>query len=109
MDDTKIENKASYNSWAAAIDAAKRNAVNAARYDTAARTRAEAMKQALSVVYNADEFYVSYRKKFIAIKIAEAEVVDQAGLTLLEEDWEKQGISTLRSDQGIIYRIPAKH
>ena len=48
MDDTKIENKASYNSWAAAIDAAKRNAVNAARYDTAARTRAEAMKQALS-------------------------------------------------------------
>ena len=109
MESVKLETKPSYYPWAAAVDAARRNAANAARYVNAARAQAEAMKQALSLLYAAEEIYISFRKKFISIKLCEAEVVDIDNLLWLEDGWEKLGITKYQTEQGIIYRIPAKH
>ena len=60
----------------------------------------------LDLVYSAREIYVTYRKKFINVKVEAGLVRDRRQLAVLEQDFERRGITKLVSAQGIIYRIP---
>jgi hypothetical protein len=49
---------------------------------------------------------VTYRKKFVAIKLDQARVRDRHALSLLEKDYEKCGdVTKIVTDQGVTYRI----
>ena len=87
----------------AARDARMRNIVNASRFTDALKLRAERMKLALEMVYAAKAVHVNFRKTKIAVKVDAGTVRDRKNLALLEQDWEKQGVTKTLSAQGVIY------
>ena len=96
---------AGYYAYAAVRDARMRNFAMSSKYNEAQKVQAERMKLGLEMVYSAKGFYINYRAKFIAIKIENPQVRDRKNLKLLEQDYEKAGISKEITPQGVIYRI----
>lgn len=103
---TELETKSAPFAWIAARDAAIKSYAASTSYTEAEKVRAERMKLGLEMVYAAKNAYVTYRKKFIAIKLDQARVRDRRTLTLLEQDYTQQGdVTKVITDQGITYRI----
>jgi len=88
------------------LDARVKSYAASTGYSEAQKVKAERMKIVLDLVYSADSIYVTFRKKFITIKLHNAKVLRKNDLRDLENDWEKTGISKAVSAQGVIYRIP---
>ena len=100
--DTK---KAGFYARGAAIDARMRNIAMASKYSDAQKIQAERMKLGLEMVYASNGIYINFRLKFITIKLESPMVRDRKTLALLEQDYEKAGITKQVSAQGVIYRI----
>lgn len=95
------------NKWWAARDAAQRSYAASTHYTDAEKTRAERMKLALELVYAAKAVFVTFRQKFVVVKVDYPTATKYPkDLALLEADWEKEGVVKLKSPQGITYRIP---
>jgi hypothetical protein len=93
-------------SYFAARDAKIRNYANSTKFSDKEKLRAEQVKIGLSMVYSSKDIFVNYRQKFITVKVSQFHVSDQRNLTLLEQDYEKEGIIKVVTDQGVVYRIP---
>lgn len=93
---------------AAALDARHRNNIHRCNHTDLTKTRAERVRWALELVYHNPTIYVSYRKKFIAVKVEAPVVVkNRHALVSLEDEWTQLGYTKLVTAQGVIYRIPA--
>jgi hypothetical protein len=106
MNATELDTKAAPFAWIAARDAAIKSYAASTLYTEAQKIRAERMKLGLEMVYAARGAFITYRKKFVTIKLDQARVRDRQTLTLLEKDYEKSGdVTKVVTDQGITYRI----
>jgi hypothetical protein len=106
MKATELDTKnAGYFARAAALDARMRNIAMASRYADAQKIQAERMKLGLDMVYASKGIYINFRLKFITLKIENPQVRDRKTLALLEQDYEKAGITKQVTAQGVIYRI----
>ena len=106
MNATELDTKAAPFAWVAARDAAMKSYAASTLYTEAQKVRAERMKLGLEMVYSARSAYITYRKKFVTIKLDQARVRDRKTLALLEQDYTAQGdITKVVTDQGITYRI----
>ena len=57
-------------------------------------------------MYAFKQSYITYRKKFITIKLDQARIKDRKTLALLEKDYTVEGgITKVVTDQGVTYRI----
>jgi len=92
--------------WYAARDAAQRSYAASTHYSDSQKIRAERMKLALELAVAAKNIFVTFRQKFITVKLDKPVVRDRKMLRELEADWEQLGIVKLISPQGITYRIP---
>lgn len=102
----ELDTKAAPFAWIAARDAAIKSYAASTLYTEAQRLRAERMKLGLEMVYAARNIYITYRKKFIAIKLDQAQVRDRRTLAVLEKDYtECQDVTKIQTAQGITYRI----
>lgn len=97
---------AGYYAYAAARDAQFKSACEAQNYTDNQKLAAERMKLALELCYFNTKVYITYRKKFITIKVNKAEIRDRRNLSLLEKDYETAGYTKVVSAQGVSYRIP---
>ena len=91
--------------WFAFQDAKMRSAVNATRFTDKQKIKAERVKLALELVYSASKFTIDYNKKFIRVKAHDANIKDRRNLRELEQQWDKEGIVRVITNQGIIYRV----
>lgn len=106
MHTTELDTKAAPFAWIAARDAAIKSYAASTLYTEAQRLRAERMKLGLEMVYWSKNVFVTYRKKFITIKLDQARVRDAKTLRLLEKDYtELKDVTKVVTDQGITYRI----
>ena len=106
MNATELDTKAAPFAWVAARDAAMKSYAASTLYTEAQKVRAERMKLGLEMVYAAKSAFITYRKKFVTIKLDQARVRDRKTLALLEQDYTAQGdITKVVTDQGITYRI----
>ena len=106
MNAVELDTKAAPFAWIAARDAAMKSYAASTLYTEAQKVRAERMKLGLEMVYAARSAYITYRKKFVTIKLDQARVRDRKTLALLEQDYTAQGdITKVITDQGITYRI----
>jgi len=106
MNATELDSKAAPFAWVAARDAAMKSYAASTLYTEAQKVRAERMKLGLEMVYTAKSIFITYRKKFVTIKLDQARVRDRKTLALLEQDYTAQGdITKVVTDQGITYRI----
>lgn len=96
----------STNKVAAFLDARTRSTIASTHYDYQEKAKADRMKLALELVYDFKSLYVTFRKKFIAIKIDSPTVKNTSGLQGLEQQWDAEGIVKVVTPQGITYRIP---
>ena len=94
------------NKYAAYMNARVRSYAASTSYSDQEKIAAERMKVVLSIVYMFKDIYVTYRKKFITVKLEQARVSDRVSLSELEAEWTAKGISKAVTPQGIIYRIP---
>lgn len=94
------------NKYAAYMNARVRSYAASTAYSDKQKIEAERMKVVLSIVYMFKDIYVTYRKKFITIKLDQARVSDRVSLSELEAEWMLKGITKVVSPQGVIYRIP---
>lgn len=93
--------------WFAAKDRQMRNSVNKTLYTLQQRIRAERMRYALELVYKGRFFdEPSYGTTGISVKIEGPQVRDRKMLSVLEDDYSKEGIIKKVTKQGIVYRIP---
>lgn len=92
--------------WFAARDARMRSYENSCLFTEAEKTRAERVRMGLMLAYNAKEFHIEYRKKFISVKLDKPIVRDRKALQLLEKDYEVFGTVKRVTEQGVTYRIP---
>lgn len=99
-------NAAGYFAYAAAIDANRYSDECRMLYTPRQRAQAETLKDVVVMAYSAQKLYVTYRKKFIAIKLTGAIVRDRRVVRELEALCEERGYEKTRSAQGIAYRIP---
>ena len=106
MNATELDTKAAPFAWIAARDAAMKSYAASTLYTEAQKVRAERMKLGLEMVYSARSAFITYRKKFVTIKLDQASVRDRKTLALLEQDYTAQGdVTKVVTDQGITYRI----
>ena len=106
MNATELDSKAAPFAWVAARDAAMKSYAASTLYTEAQKVRAERMKLGLEMVYSARSAFITYRKKFVTIKLDQARVRDRKTLALLEQDYTAQGdVTKVVTDQGITYRI----
>jgi hypothetical protein len=106
MNATELDSKAAPFAWIAARDAAMKSYAASTLYTDAQKVRAERMKLGLEMVYSARSAFITYRKKFVTIKLDQARVRDRKTLALLEQDYTTQGdVTKVITDQGITYRI----
>jgi hypothetical protein len=106
MNATELDTKAAPFAWVAARDAAMKSYAASTLYTEAQKVRAERMKLGLEMVYSARSAFITYRKKFVTIKLDQARVRDRKTLALLEQDYTAQGdVTKVVTDQGITYRI----
>ena len=106
MNATELDTKAAPFAWIAARDAAMKSYAASTLYTDAQKVRAERMKLGLEMVYSARSAFITYRKKFVTIKLDQARVRDRKTLALLEQDYTAQGdVTKVITDQGITYRI----
>ena len=106
MNATELDTKAAPFAWVAARDAAMKSYAASTLYTDIQKVRAERMKLGLEMVYSARSAFITYRKKFVTIKLDQARVRDRKTLALLEKDYTAQGdITKVVTDQGITYRI----
>ena len=106
MNATELDTKAAPFAWVAARDAAMKSYAASTLYTEAQKVRAERMKLGLEMVYSARSAFITYRKKFVTIKLDQARVRDRKTLALLEQDFTAQGdVTKVVTDQGITYRI----
>jgi len=106
MQATELDTKTAPFAWLAARDAAIKSYAASTLYTEAQKIRAERMKLGLELVYYCKQVYITYRKKFITIKLEQACVKDRKTLTLLEQDYTVEGsITKVITEQGVTYRI----
>jgi hypothetical protein len=106
LNSKELDSKAAPFAWVAARDAAMKSYAASTLYTEAQKVRAERMKLGLEMVYTAKSIFITYRKKFVTIKLDQARVRDSKALALLEQDYTAQGdITKVVTDQGITYRI----
>lgn len=91
--------------WWAARDAQQRNIANASHHDLNDKIKADRMKLVLDDLYYSKKIYIAYGKKGISIKIDGARVINDKSLSLMEQQWDLEGIIKKVSSQGIIYKI----
>lgn len=97
---------AGYFKFAAMRDARMKSYAASTHYTDAQKLQAERMKLALGLVFKAKEIYITFRKKFVVVKVDGPQYIrDKKSLTLLEKDYEKLGIQKVATAQGIAYRI----
>lgn len=75
-------------------------------YTPRQRAQAETFRDVVVMGYSAKNIYVTYRKKFVAIKIADGIVRDRRVVRELETMCNERGYEKTRTAQGITYRIP---
>jgi hypothetical protein len=102
----QIETKESTNKFFASQDAKLRSYAASTHYTDAERITAERVKLGLELCYYANSIFVTFRKKFVTIKIENARVRNKEALADLEQGYAERGITKVVSAQGIIYRIP---
>lgn len=107
MKEKELETKsAGYYAYAASRDASMKSYAASTSYTEAEKVTAERVKLGLEMVYSAKGVYLTYRKKFISIKLDGARVRDRFNLKFLEAEYETKGYTKSSTAQGIIYRIP---
>lgn len=92
--------------YAALMDARAKSWAASTFYSEAQKLQAERMRLGLELVYNAKVIFITYRKKFIVVKVDNARVRDKQNLELLEKGYEMMGITKVVTPQGVTYRIP---
>ncbi len=94
--------------WLAARDAHMRSEVCKHTYSTKQRAKADAIKFALELCYSCRDIYLTYRQRFIAIKVENINRIDKKNLAMLEASWVGDSsviVEKIKTAQGIIYRI----
>jgi hypothetical protein len=89
----------------AAVNARMRTLAMWSHYDYEQKVRAERMVMGLEFVYSARRIFVNPRKNFISIKLENAQVKNRKELALLEQQYARDGITKVVTDQAVIYRI----
>jgi hypothetical protein len=91
--------------WFAARDASLKSAVNASRFSSLQKLKAERMKLVLEMVYATEQVSITNCKKWIRVKVHNATIKNRKQLSLLEQDWFIDGITKVHTDQGVIYHV----
>lgn len=103
----ELDTEEAPNKWGARYDARMKDIAGASHYTQQKKTKAEAMKLVLELMYDCKDVYINYRKKFITIKVDKGQVLMRKELRDFECNWLAEGITKHHSRQGFIYRIPA--
>lgn len=107
MKERELETKsAGYFAYAASRDASMKSFAASTHYTEAEKITAERVKLGLELVYSTRAIYVTYRKKFVSIKLDQPHVRDRVNLKFLETEYEQKGYIKASTPQGITYRIP---
>ena len=94
--------------WFAARDAHMRSEVSKHSYTTKQRAKADAIKFALELCYSCKDIYLTYRQRFVAIKVEGVNRIDKKNLAMLEASWigdSTVAVTKITTAQGIIYRV----
>jgi hypothetical protein len=106
MKATELETKdAGYFKFAAMRDASMKSYAASTSYSEQQKVQAERMRLGLELVYGGKAFYITFRKKFVVIKVDGAYVKDRKSLSLLEKDYESRGVTKTVTAQGVSYRM----
>lgn len=100
-----LDSHRTYNPYQAVLDAQRRSNNNASYYTEAQKTEAARVKLGLELCYTQRPIYITYRAKFIAVKVT-GTVRDKAMLLALEDEFAVRGYTKIKTPQGTIYRIP---
>lgn len=106
MKQSELDTRSSYNRFWAKKDINLKNSVEKSNYSSAQRTLAERIRQGLMLCYSNSGVFINYRKKFIAVKVNHGRVRDRFILSMLEHEYQQNGITKAVTGQGVIYRIP---
>jgi diaminopimelate epimerase len=91
----------------ALVDVRNYSARNKANYSQVEIDRAERTLAALKEFYQSNAYYITYRKRFVAIKISNPHKVRQVRkLRQLESSYFSRNYEKVVTPQGVIYRIP---
>lgn len=105
MKTVQLETEKAANRYFAYMDAVGRSNKEQANATPAERKRAQTSFDLLDMAYDYDAYYITWRKKFIAIKLVGAKVTDAAMLAKVEEHLDTLSVEKAVTPQGTIYRI----
>ncbi len=90
--------------WWAAQDARMKSYANKSHWSQEVHLKVDRMKVALGQLY-AGKIYEAYNPKRVSIKIDQPIVKDRQWLKLMEEEWERRGVTKTITSKGILYRV----
>lgn len=106
MKTVTLDTKEASNKFFALQDRRMRNYANKTLYTLAQQIRLDRIKLALELCVRGTVYEVSYGKRSASVKVQDgAFIADRKSLTLLEQDWAKEGIFKKVSAQGFQYHL----
>jgi hypothetical protein len=108
MQAQKLDIKEAPSKLYAILDIKRRNEQGWLTYSAARRKDAMAVQRDLQIAYGAVVYAPNPRDSFISVKVAGKypRVKNKAALAQLEAQFQADGIVKVRTEQGVIYRIP---
>ncbi len=108
MKELAINRDESTQPWFAARDAHHKSEICKQAYSLKNRAKADAMHYAIELCYACHATYLTYRQRFVAIKIEHVMGFHRTTLRTLEAAWESDASITVTkvvTKQGFIYRV----
>lgn len=91
--------------YAAAVDAGRYSDECRILYTPKQRAHVSVFGDILSLAYKSDETYITFRKKFVSLKLVNAQVSDTRMLKELDLLCAERGYEKISTEQGLTYRI----
>ena len=105
MNNTTLHTKEADNKIAAFLNARERSAKAQGLYSAAEQQRATDIFESVRTTFIRSKCYLTYRNKFIAIKVCNPTASDRLHADALEAELNTLGVQRATTAQGIIYRL----
>lgn len=92
--------------WAAAQDAGRYSDECRATYSNSDRAKAEVFMDLVRWAYAGKNFYLTYRKGFISIKLTDPIVRERKYAREIDAICHERGYEKVRTPQGLTFRMP---
>jgi hypothetical protein len=104
----ELDTRPAFNPSWAAVNVRTRSKQQEYTYSSEERAKARTVLDMMDSAYSYTRSYITYRQKFISVKLQNPALLDPVFASKLDKHFEEEGFTQINTNLGIIIRLPRK-